>query len=43
MSEFITHTLSDIRGGRESWRVVLFFSVPSFMIAVVFVAARSAF
>ena len=34
MSAFLNHTLSDIRGGRESWRVFTLFAVPSFVIAI---------
>ena len=34
MSKFVQETINDIRGGRESWRVLAFFSGPSFVIAV---------
>ena len=34
MSRFLTDTLTDIRGGRESWRVLTIASALSFVIAV---------
>ena len=39
MTRFLTDTLTDIRGGRDSWRVVAIASALSFVIAV---AVRSA-
>lgn len=33
MTDFIASTLNDMRGGRQSWRVVLTFSVPSFAVS----------
>lgn len=33
MSKFLNHTIEDMRGGRDSWRVLLTFAVPSFVIA----------
>jgi uncharacterized membrane protein YfcA len=33
MSEFISVTINDMRGGRESWRVLVFFAVPAFILA----------
>ena len=35
MSRFLVNTLSDIRGGRESWRVLTVASTLSFAIAIV--------
>jgi hypothetical protein len=34
MNRFLTETLTDIRRGRESWRVFLALCAPSFVIAV---------
>jgi hypothetical protein len=34
MSRFLNATLSDIRGGRETWRTYLAVGVPSFVVAV---------
>lgn len=34
MSQFMTHTLSDLRGGRQTWRVLLLVCAPSFTAAV---------
>jgi len=34
MTAFVHQTLSDIRRGRDSWRVVFFFSAFSFAISV---------
>ena len=33
MSRFLNATISDLRGGRDSWRVILTFTVPSFAVA----------
>jgi hypothetical protein len=35
MTDFIVHTAQDIRGGRQSWRVIVSMSIPAFVIAVV--------
>jgi hypothetical protein len=35
MSRFLNETLSDIRGGRETWRVFIALSGPAFAIALV--------
>ncbi len=35
MSRFMNATLSDIRRGRDSWRVVLSLSLPAFIISLV--------
>jgi hypothetical protein len=35
MSQFLNATISDIRGGRETWRVFVALSGPAFAIAVV--------
>lgn len=34
MSRFYTQTMSDIRGGRQTWRVTLFLTAPAFVIAI---------
>lgn len=34
MSRFLNATLSDIRGGRETWRVFIALGGPSFVIAI---------
>ena len=33
MTHFIDSTLNDMRGGRQSWRVVMLFSIPSFALS----------
>lgn len=33
MNQFLTSTLDDLRGGRQSWRVLVSLSLPSFAIA----------
>jgi len=33
MSRFMNETISDLRGGRESWRVLLTISLPAFVVA----------
>jgi|GEM_PF-1738172 len=33
MSQFMTHTISDLRGGRETWRVVITITLPAFFVA----------
>lgn len=33
MSEFMSHTITDLRGGRSSWRVMLTVTVPAFILA----------
>lgn len=38
MTHFIKETVADMRGGRESWRVLVAVSIPSFVVAVAFVA-----
>ena len=35
MNEFLHATLSDIRGGRETWRVIIALSAPAFVLALV--------
>jgi hypothetical protein len=32
MSAFIETTINDLRGGRQSWRVFVLFTVPSFAV-----------
>lgn len=39
MSEFMNQTMNDIRGGRETWRVLLACCAPSLAIAI-FMALR---
>jgi len=34
MSRFINATLADIRGGRETWRVLVTFCAPALAIAI---------
>jgi hypothetical protein len=34
MTHFLKETMSDIRGGRQSWRVLSVFSGSSFVISV---------
>lgn len=34
MSRFLNETLSDMRGGRETWRVFIALGGPAFAIAV---------
>lgn len=33
MSHFMHHTIKDLRGGRESWRVLVTFTLPAFLFA----------
>jgi len=34
MSRFLNATMSDIRGGRETWRVIVALAGPAFAVAV---------
>jgi len=34
MTEFIHSTVQDVRGGRQTWRVILTFSLPAFVVAM---------
>lgn len=34
MSRFLNETMSDIRRGRETWRVFVFLGSPAFLLAV---------
>ena len=34
MNRFLTETITDIRRGRQSWRVFLAFCAPSFALAM---------
>jgi hypothetical protein len=34
MSRFLNETMSDIRRGRETWRVFVFLGSPAFLVAV---------
>lgn len=42
MSHFMNATMSDLRGGRNSWRVLLTLCAPSFAIAVAVTLLRFA-
>jgi hypothetical protein len=33
MTQYIQNTIADMKGGRQSWRVLAFFTVPAFVIA----------
>jgi hypothetical protein len=35
MSRFLNETMSDIRGGRQTWRVFVALSGPAFTLAVI--------
>jgi hypothetical protein len=35
MSELIVHTIQDLRTGRESWRVIVLFSLPALLVGLV--------
>jgi energy-converting hydrogenase Eha subunit A len=41
MSEFLTQTITDMRSGRDSWRVVAVFSTVSFAIGLAAVLATT--
>lgn len=43
MSNFVKETISDIRGGRQSWRVVVSMTVPAFVVSVLAAVAQSPF
>ena len=43
MTAFINQTMSDIRGGRESWRVFTVLSAISMFVSVAFVVLRHPF
>ena len=43
MTRFLNETISDIRGGRQSWRVVLSMAVPAFVVSVVTALATQPF
>lgn len=43
MTAFMNKTISDIRGGRETWRVVTLFSMVSMAISVAFTVLRHPF
>lgn len=34
MSRLVIHTLDDLRGGRQSWRVLLMLAIPAFAVGV---------
>jgi hypothetical protein len=36
MSAFIEHTVSDLKAGRETWRVIALLAIPSFLTALGF-------
>ena len=33
MSQFMSHTIADLRGGRETWRVIVTITLPAFLVA----------
>lgn len=35
MSHLVIRTLDDLRGGRESWRVLLLLSIPAFAAGLI--------
>ena len=35
MSRFLNETVSDMRGGRQTWRVIVALGLPSFAVAIV--------
>jgi hypothetical protein len=41
MSRFLNETISDMRGGRETWRVFIALAGPAFTLAVVIAAVGS--
>lgn len=41
MTRFMTNTLTDIRTGRESWRVFVAFCAPAFALTVFAMTFRS--
>lgn len=43
MSRFLNETMSDIRGGRQSWRVVVTMSVPAFLLSIAAAVAQHPF
>ncbi|HEV7921071.1 MAG TPA: hypothetical protein VGR02_09815 [Thermoanaerobaculia bacterium] len=34
MTDFMHHTMADIRGGRQTWRVILTLCIPSLAISL---------
>lgn len=40
MSRFLNETISDMRGGRETWRVFIALGGPAFTLAVVLALVR---
>ena len=43
MNSFLKQTISDIRGGRQSWRVISLFGGSSFLISVAATFIRQPF
>ena len=43
MSRFVKETISDIRGGRQSWRVVVSMTVPAFAVSILAAILQSPF
>lgn len=43
MTAFVNKTVSDIRSGRDSWRVVSLFSSLAFVLSIATTLARHAF
>jgi hypothetical protein len=40
MNDFIKRAVTDLRGGRDTWRVLLLVTLPSFLIALGVALAR---
>jgi len=40
MSELIHAAMNDLKHGRETWRVLLMFTIPAFLLAVAASVAR---
>ena len=40
MTDFVHNTVNDMRGGRQSWRVIITMSLPSLLIAVLLAASH---
>jgi hypothetical protein len=34
MTDFVQNTVNDMRGGRQSWRVIVSMSIPALVIAI---------
>jgi hypothetical protein len=40
MTQFLNSTLNDMRGGRQSWRVILTLALPAFAISLLVAATH---